>query len=194
MNAEQVVNEITRRAWRFGCAVVMSPEDGVLADGMRCSGYFDGDSEVPVLAVARKSPRWLGILLHEYCHLTQWAEGAPVWKGDKNAAWQEWLDGKPVRGVKQQIALSRELEADCERRTIRLIKELNAPIDVDHYTRGANGYIHFYNIIAEKRKWYLPDRRPYNMPTVLAAANPTLDSDFSKTPKALRAALLTCIQ
>ena len=123
MNADEVVREIARRAWSFGVAVILSPDDHVMADNLRCSGYFDSESKPPILAVATGLPvdRWVGVLLHEYSHLTQWVEGAPIWHAD-SGQWAEWLDGKPMRNVKAQLAASRELEADCERRTIRLLQ------------------------------------------------------------------------
>lgn len=194
MNEAQIVREITERAWRFGVAVYLPPTDHVLADGLPCSGYFDGDSAIPILAVGWGcGPRRLGILLHEYSHLTQWAENCPAWRADRNATWGEWLDGKPVRNIRKVLANSRELEADCERRTIRLIRELDAPIDVERYAQEANSYIHFYNVMAETRKWYATDRRPYNCPEVVAQFSKTIDEDFSVTPRHLRDALMTCI-
>jgi hypothetical protein len=194
VTADEVAREITRRAWAFGVAVVLSPDEHVISDGLRVSGYFDAAPEVPILAVAwgMGADRRLGILLHEYCHLTQWAEDAPVWRNDRGN-WADWLAGKSIKNIKGLIAAARELEADCERRTIRLIRELDAPVDVENYARGANAYIHFYNVMAEKRKWYRPGRRPYTDPDSLAAANPTLDTDFRKTPKALRAAIENCL-
>jgi hypothetical protein len=192
MTPDEIVTEITRRAWKFGVSVLLAPSDRVDMDGLKVSGYFDGNPKMPQLVVARDAPRWLGTLLHEYSHLTQWAEGAPVWFNDCGD-WSEWLNGKPLRNVKRKIAFSREIEADCERRAVRLMRELDAPIDIEQYIRGANAYVHFYNVIAETRKWYAPDRRPYNMPKVLAAANSTLDRDYSKTPKELRARLLECV-
>lgn len=196
MKADQIVREITARSWRFGVSVLLSPDVNVDAgDGIRCSGYFSTDGAVPILAVAIGRPvgDWLGTLLHEYSHLTQWAENATVWRADSDAAWAEWLGGKRVPGIKAKIAASRELEADCERRTVRLIHELDAPIDVERYIRSANSYVHFYNVMAEKRKWYAPGRGPYSVPEVLAAANPTLDEDYSSTPQPLWDALLTCV-
>lgn len=192
MTEDEIVAEITRRSWRFGVSVLMASGDYVDMDGLKVSGYFEG-GDMPQLVVARGAKRWLGTLLHEYSHLTQWAEVAPVWKSDKGGM-DEWLAGAKIKDIKRRLAATRDLEADCERRAIRLMRELDAPIDVEQYARGANAYVHFYNVIAETRKWYAPDRRPYNMPRVLAAANPTLDSDFSKTPKALRDALLECVQ
>lgn len=193
MTEDQIVAEITRRAWRFGVSVLLAPGESIDMDGHAVSGYFDGDERNPQLRVAWGAPRHLGTLLHEYSHLTQWVEDAPVWRCDLGG-WDEWVHGKTVPDIRRRIEGTREVEADCERRTLRLIRELDAPIDLEQYARGANAYVHFYNVIADTRKWYAPSRRPYNIPSVLAAANPTLDRDFSKTPKALRNALLECVQ
>ena len=197
MTPSQIVKEITRRSWSFGVPVLLSPESWLdTGDGIRCSGYFSDDTDgVPLLAVAcgRPTEHWLGTLLHEYSHLTQWAENATVWREDRSAAWADWLNGKRVANIKQKIANSRELEADCERRTVRLIRELQAPIDLEQYIRGANSYIHFYNVMAAKRKWYARGRGPYDAEDVRAVANPTLDVDYSTTPQPLWDALLTCI-
>lgn len=190
-----IAAELTQRAYRLGVSVYLPNVAHVMAaDGCPCSGYFDESPEVPVLVVAWANPNRLGILLHEYSHATQWAERAPVWLADeKTESWAEWLGGKRLRNPKAALASARELEADCERRTLRLARELNAPLDVPKYTQSANAYVHFYNVMAVKRKWFKVDRRPYMVPEVLAKANKTLDTDFSNTPKALWDALLTCI-
>jgi hypothetical protein len=195
MTPEEVLSEISRRAWSFGVAVVMSPERSVACDGVQVAGYFQGSGQ-PILAVAtgRSEDEWLGVLLHEYSHLTQWAEDGPIWAlSDSCDTLWDWLAGKKVRNPKQAAANVREVEADCERRTLRLARELNAPIDLERYARGANAYIHFHNTIAETRKWYADGRGPYLNEKVLALCNPTLDRDFSKTPKALADALRQCV-
>lgn len=195
MTADEVAREITRRCWAFGVSVLIAPTDAVSMDGRLVSGYFDGDARKMV--VAGRFGGWIGTLLHEYSHLTQWAEDCDIWrrcsKAEKTASIDEWLDGKPQRGIAHLIDLTRELEADNERRTLRLIRELDAPVDVAEYARRANGYIHFHNVMRETRKWYRHDRRPYYTAEVNALCNDTIDTDFSKTPAALRAALLTCV-
>lgn len=195
MTAQEVLDEIIRRSWSFGVAVLVQPSDTVDMDGRQVSGYFDEGSRV--LAVAGRFPDWIGTLLHEYSHLTQWAEDCDIWrackKAEQRASIDAWLDGKAQRGIAELIAVTRDLEADNERRTVRLIRELDAPVDVEEYSRRANGYIHFHNVMAETRKWYRPDRRPYYTPEVSALCNPRIDSDFTKTPAALRAALLGCV-
>lgn len=194
MDTDAIVREITRRAWRFGVSVLLSPDSTVDCDGRWTQGWFDGDGKKLVVGTGCEEQKWLGVLLHEYSHLTQWVEHAPVWLADERTdSLDDWLDGRPIRSVRRTIESAREVEADCERRAVRLMRELDAPLDMERYVRGANSYVHFYNVIAETRKWYAPGRGPYSVPEVLAVANPTLDKDFSKTPPALRAALLTCI-
>jgi len=127
---DEIVVEITRRAWRFGVSVLLAPGDSIDMDGHAVSGYFDGDEQNPQLRVAWGAPRRLGTLLHEYSHLTQWAEGATVWNQDKGG-WDEWVRGIAIPGIRRRIAGTREVEADCERRTVRLIRELDAPIDIE---------------------------------------------------------------
>ena len=134
-------------------------------------------------------------MLHEYGHATQWAENMPIWGAAKKAGdWISWLDGKPIRDIKKSLELARDIEADCERRTVRLIKELELDIDIESYCRAANAYVHFYNFMLIHRKWFAKDKAPYNVPEVMAAANPTMDTDFSKTPKTLMKALELCIE
>lgn len=196
MNADEVLQELTRRAWRFGVAVVMSPEPTVTTGTIKVGGYFDPETSPAVLAVSTGRPveQWVGLLMHEYSHLTQWAENVPIWKAAQAAASiDDWLAGTPVRNIKRAIGIVRDMEADCERRTIRLARELQAPIDIARYTRGANSYIHFHNVMAETRKWYRDGQGPYTNEAVLAVANSTFDQDFTRTPPALAAALRTCI-
>lgn len=186
MTSDDIIWDITRRAWRFGVSVLLSPDRTVeAADGIQCGGYFDEDSKTLAVATNRREEVWLGVLLHEYSHLTQWVEDAPVWRAAKSDMW-DWLAGKRVKGIRESIRTVQDVEADCERRTIRLIRELDAPVDLESYTRCANAYIHFHNVIADKRKWYRPDVVMGDRAELLAVANPTFDRDFTNTPPALR--------
>jgi hypothetical protein len=186
MTADEVIAEISRRAWRFGVSVLLSPDEAVDSGGFPSGGYFDGIGKTLAVATGGRSEEsWLGTLLHEYCHLTQWVEQSPDWLGYGDGMWT-WLEGKAVRNHLAAIRAVQSLEADCERRTIRLIQEMDAPIDLESYTRAANAYIHFHNVIADTRKWYRPDVVMGDLPDLLAAANPTFDRDFSKTPVKLR--------
>jgi hypothetical protein len=188
MTADDVVWEITRRAWRFGVSVLLSPDRFVENAGYPCGGYFCGDTKTLAVATGRMEDTWLGVLLHEYSHLTQWTEDAPVWREAKDDMW-DWLDGKRVRNPRESVRTTQAVEADCERRTLRLIREMDAPVNLQRYTRAANAYIHFHNVIADKRKWFRAGVVMGEVESLLAVANPEFDKDFRKTPPKLRAEL-----
>lgn len=193
MNSEEIASEIMQRSWKFGVAVLMQPNKVVRGDdGFASGGYFDSDARVLAVATDRPTEVWLGVLLHEYCHLTQWVEDQPSWRAYGNEMW-DWLAGKRVRNPAELVRSVQAVEEDCERRTIRMIQELDAPLDLERYTRAANAYIHFHNVILETRKWYRQDVVLDQHAEVLAAANPTLDASFRKTPALLRKALLTIV-
>lgn len=198
MTHDEAVAEITRRCWALGVYVMLSPKADIdIGDGTPCSGFFDDEYGIPILAVATGKPKtdWLKIMLHEYGHATQWAERIPMWDASKKVgSWIEWLDGKSVRDITKSLAIARDIEADCERRTVRLIRELELDIDIEQYCRAANAYVHFYNFMLIHRQWFAKDKAPYKVPEVMAAANPTMDADFTKTPKALMKALELCIE
>jgi hypothetical protein len=185
VTADEIVWDITRRAWRFGVSVLLSPTKTVESDGVQVGGYFDEDARVLAVATDRQEESWLGVLLHEYCHVTQWVEDTPVWLAYRQEMW-DWLAGKRIKDPRGAVMAVQATEADCERRTIRLARELEAPIDLETYARAANGYIHFHNVIADRRKWYRPGIAMTDAPELLAAANPKLDRDFSVTSPELR--------
>jgi len=185
MTADQVLAEIIRRCRTFGVSVLICPDRKVKGnDGIESGGWFCGDTRRLAVATGGSEEGWLGILMHEYCHVTQWVEDTPLWRAYDNDMWH-WLDGKRVKNPRAAVRAVQALEEDCERRTIRLIYEMEAPLSVADYARSANAYLHFHNVIADKRKWYRPGTVMADTPELLAAANPTLDSDFTKTPKAL---------
>lgn len=194
MTKDEVVYEITKRAWALGVSILLSPERHVYAEsGVVCTGYFDSEATPPqiVVATGQGEDKWLGILVHEYCHAEQWFEKAAAWEAtDKADDMWDIFEGKSVRDLTKKVAIQREMEADNERRTIRLLKQLRAPVDIEKYIRAANAYLHFYNLIPETKKWFAKEKGPYQIPEVLIEANATLDRDFSKTPAKLRKAIL----
>ena len=133
-----------------------------LSGNIRCSGYLDEESKQ--LVVAMNATESIGILVHEYCHMTQWLDGVKVWTdgciGLEKV--EEWLSGKSVRGIKSALAKSRDLELDNEKRSVVLIKKWGLDIDVDDYIRKANAYIMFYNYMYHSRKWSKPGNAPYS--------------------------------
>lgn len=188
MTSQEVQQEIIRRSLAFGVTVILSPDQHVENDGNPCGGYFCSDTKTLAVATGRDELSWLGVLLHEYSHLTQWIENGPLWRGYDSCMW-DWLGGDEIVNPAAAVRSVQAVEEDCERRTIRLIGEMEAPIDLDTYARAANAYLHFHNTILKHRKWYRRGTVMQAIPSLMAAANPTLDTDFRKTPKLLRAEL-----
>jgi hypothetical protein len=117
-----------------------------LSGNIKCSGFFEG-GDTPMLAVSMNRADWIEILVHEYCHLTQWVDGIELWdKADVSLVKvDDWLSGKNVRNIDKHLAVARDLELDNEKRSVALIKEWGLNVDLDCYIKKANAYIQFYN-------------------------------------------------
>lgn len=138
-----------------------------------CNGYFDSmNTPLPRLAVAVGKPvsEWLPILGHEYCHLEQWAEGAPAWVDQEEIyaldLLTEWFEGREFAydQIASLVTVSREVERDCEARMLQKILTFSLPIDPEEYAQKANSYVFFYTAMQQLRKWYV--RAPYEVPEV----------------------------
>lgn len=119
------------------------------------SGFFEDVSDTKgVLACGIKHPQFLEILTHEFSHMEQWIEKAPI---NKNAIYcgdmDEWLSGKDINNIYSKLDKIKLLELDCEKRTVKNIKKYSLPINVTEYIQKANCYVLYYNFIKESRKW-----------------------------------------
>jgi len=163
-----------------GIEVILSPDSHIPypSTGDLVNGYMI-EYPKPQLAVAtgKDTALWLPILVHESSHLDQYLEGDKTWK-------DSYVPGTTIETVEiltlwfeQKIELStdqldeyvwrsRDVELDCERRTVAKIKAFNLPIDTVSYTQKANSYIFFYTAMRETRSWYIPGKEPYNLPEV----------------------------
>ena len=156
-----------------------------LSPKIRCSGYFD-DEKSPVLAAAMNQKDAMEILVHEYCHMTQWSEGISLWKeaSVSIAKIDEWLGGKSVRGLEKAFQQAIELELDNEKRSVKAIKKFGLSVDTDLYTKTANTYLQFYNWMKISRKWSNPNNQPYKNKRLIEAMPSHFRMDYSKlSPK-----------
>ncbi len=156
-------------------------------DGILCSGFFSTsmtDPADPRLAVALASPAetWLPILVHEYCHMCQWLDNDPLWQDAEDEVFMGWLTGTkeldPVQ-LEREFRYTRDMELDCEKRAIRLIKEWQLPISVSHYYKTANAYLSFYAVARDVRSWY--EHPIYAVPEILCL----MPGDRLLTPREL---------
>ena len=157
-----------------------------LSPSIRCSGYFDV-GEQPILAASMGKPDGLEILVHEYCHLTQWQDNIKIWKeyNKKGFKVDEWLEGNNIRNIKKYIQLAIDLELDNERRSVKMIKKWGLSIDTKMYTKQANAYLQFYNWMLQTRKWSKPNNTPYSNKRIVAAMPANFRMDYTKLPKRL---------
>lgn len=137
----------------------------IVSKAIKCSGWFDAEDKE--LVVAGKSKNWLHTLVHEYGHLTQWLDQCKEWKASESIEnIDDWLNGKKIKYPKRALARTRDLELDNEKRSVKIIKEWDLPIDIKLYTQRANAYVQFYNYIYYTRRWCTPSNTPYRNPRV----------------------------
>jgi hypothetical protein len=170
---------------KYGVKCKLRPVKYVKMDGnVKCSGWFD--EEVPELVVAMNRPDWIEILAHEYGHLTQWRENAPIWKEAVKSlpkVWG-WLDGENVRNIQKHIGVSRDLELDNEKRAVKIIKKFELKVDLEHYVKKANAYVQFYNWMLITRKWSKPKNSPYKNKNLVEAMSSKFNMRYDTlTPK-----------
>lgn len=132
-----------------------------------CEGYLQDNPYTLNIATKYPTERWQRTFLHEYCHFKQTIEKTiivkrfnNVWRGkDANEIIGSWIKGKSISKVLLAKCFERvkDLELDCEKRVVKLIKTYDLEIDIDDYIRGANCYVLFYNLMAQERKWYKND-------------------------------------
>ena len=159
-----------------------------LSGNIRCSGYFDdATSDSPTLVVAMNRRDWVEILVHEYCHLTQWLDQESIWTkaGDSLPLIDEWLSGVEVPDIEKHLGVARDLELDNEKRTVALIEKWGLNVDTKMYIKKANAYIQFYNYMYYSRKWSKPGNSPYTNKTIIDAMPDTFRMRYSDISKRL---------
>lgn len=168
--------------------VLRSSEYLKLGAGMTCSGYFD--ESVPIIMVAKDRSDWLEILVHEYCHLTQWVDNCKEWRRmDKNqSCWKvdDWLEGKYIKNPWFHLKVMRDLELDNEKRAVRTIKKfgLDRIINLDKYIQKANAYVNFYNYMKYTRRWTSNHQNtPYKNPVLINAMPKNFRMNYNKMSK-----------
>lgn len=125
----------------------------------------------------------LSTLIHEYSHYQQ--------KNDKNSIWHNYriynghsrffyyLDGKKIYKPQKAALAAIRLEADCERRAIKLAKKWQKYINLENYAAKANSYILSYHHMLKTGKWL--KKSPYDKRIVVHSPSKLLRS-YAKIP------------
>ena len=193
LNDFAFIDFVKQECKRVGIKCILKNVKSVkLSEGSnaRCSGYFD--SENKELVVSMKRPDSLAILVHEYCHLTQWEEQIPLWKKADISLTKidEWLCGKEIRNIKKHLAIARDLELDNEKRSAKMIRKWKLSINIKDYIQKANSYIHFYNYIYYTRKWSKPRNTPYTNKQIQAIMSDRFNMRYDVLPEKIHNAFV----
>jgi hypothetical protein len=149
-----------------------------------CGGWFDAEDKEFVVAL--KNAYGFEILIHEYCHYLQWKTRKRYFNKLIQAynIVFPWIRGTFYKKdvVEKAIGEVIELEWDCEKRALEVIKEFKLDVDVDRYIKAANAYLLFYHIVHGERKW-VKNLSPYSpsitklMPNTIQKLDFYLDKD-----------------
>jgi hypothetical protein len=163
-NVQKFISKVVSDCQQHGIGFRLSGEDHVMADNIKCSGYFDETD----LVVAGGKKDWIDVLVHESCHLDQFLEKFPLWTDadvgistiDKWIGGTNYSDKKLIKSFQDTILL----EHDCEKRSIKKFKKFKLKVDTDQYIKQVNAYILSYWATYRDRKWF---PFPYNNPKIV---------------------------
>lgn len=147
-----------------------------IGDNAPSSGYFSEDEKKIVACLKTKD--FLGILVHEFGHFNQYIEDRE-WYEECSISYIkvfEWLDGKRIRNISFHLGKCLELELDCEKRAVELIKKFNLGINIEDYIQRANAYMYFWRYLEHSRRWC----SPYNTPSANDSIVRVMPSKFLK--------------
>jgi hypothetical protein len=186
-NSISFIEEVIANCKLYGVKCSIRDVSYVKLGTFRCGGWFDGEDRE--LVCSMKNGKGLALLVHEFSHFQQWAENSELWelasRKNSHSVMHDWIEGKPIRGIRKHIGICRDLEADAERRAVKMIKKYNLPIDINEYIRGANAYIYFYNYILKIRRWSSPKNSPYRNKVLMEAMPSVFKKDYSVLPDRL---------
>lgn len=195
MTSHEFVEYVKQECKNNNVTCMLRPSGYLRMDGITCTGLFYeiNNNERGVLKVAMNSDLAYEILVHEYCHMTQWIDQTKEWKNHQRIdpiKFSGWLKGEKCKSIKKYIEWIIALELDNEKRAVNTIKKLNLDfIDIDLYIKRANAYLQFYNWVLENRRWSSPNKPVYDSDEVLSLVPSKFNMNYSRIPYKLSKAM-----
>lgn len=152
-----------------------------------CSGFFDSANKELSICLDKPKKTFYRLILHEFAHVLQFIEDDPLFIATYKWAYIfEDMDNWHKYQKKDLISTFKAhkmVEADCEKRVIKLIKEFNLDINIKEYCQYANAYIYFYDILPIIKRWYKsPLLPPYQVKEIIDIMPTDLNRDYKKLP------------
>lgn len=139
-----------------------------IANGETQDGEFCEKTNTIRCKKGKSSYYWLGVLAHEYCHFVQSCKKTKSWvnfqkniekpdgvneilsdeKSNKNKKYK--FDKKTRRKI---ILTVIDMELECEKMTLKLIKDFELPLNIEEYVALANIIFYKYLYWAEYEIW-----------------------------------------
>jgi len=155
-----------------------------------CEAFFSDDPLLLRVGVNKPVETWGKFLVHEYCHFLQTLEPNLVMKrfnnvrdgSDANTIISHWLKGKQINQkiIDKSINAVRNMEIDCEKRSVKLIRQRKLEIDIKKYIKEANAYVMFYTVMGKERRWY--DTYPGKIKAIRDIMPDHFLKDYSEVP------------
>jgi len=195
MIPDKFIEHVRKNVEKGGIKLSLLPSSTVGVEGnIRVNGFFDG--EELAVAVNKSMEDWFPVLIHEYSHFLQWREDCPSWQSicvngeDVSDTLFLWIKHKKrfsLLDVKRHSAKTRDLEVDCEKRTVEIIRDFKLDrhlpsLNYLSYTMRANSYLYFYNYAVLKRRWWKKGKAPYQNPDVWCNFSPFFKKQYTQLP------------
>ena len=181
MNKSELVSFIKKECKQRNIKCTLKNTTYLKVDGVPCGGLFHPDIG---LMVAMGNDHAYEILVHEYCHMTQWIEQIQEWKNHQkinSEQFDSWLAGGKCRNIKKYIKWIIELELENEKRSVKMIKKLKLDfIDINLYIKKANAYLQFYNWLLIHKSWTKPGKPMYKSKKVLSMMPAKFNMNYNK--------------
>jgi hypothetical protein len=149
---KQFIKAVKAELKEYEIRLVFSRSNFVKTSDMQCFGFFDEEQ----IRIAKKNPKWIEVLAHEYSHFIQWLTSSKLYgKSDKAATIiEQWLHGKKydTRTVHRAFDAIRAMERECEMITVEVIREYGLDVDIERYKQEANCYIYIHHLMEMHRK------------------------------------------
>ena len=195
LSHRKFISHVRSEIEKAGGILRLSDSKYIMIGNLRVNGYFGGGEYGKLeIAIATQKPIhiWLGTLSHEFAHFQQMKAKCRSWTNcdlpngeDAIDTLDGWISGNDIHlnRVNHCIKICRNLELDCERRSLKNIIKYGLPIEPDVYCQRANAYVHFYNYIRIRRRWYKIGQEPYQVKEIISAMPKHLNGKYHYLPK-----------
>lgn len=187
-DVQQYFAEIDEKLRKQGYTFKLSGGQS-LNNGGRCGGYFDDKTKILAIALGRGLERSLSLLCHELGHFQQKMQKSSIWHNYRiyngHSRFFYYLGGKKIYKPTQASLAAIKLEADCERRSFKLVKKWQKYVNLDRYCAEANSYVLSYHWMLENKRWMKGS--PYDR-KIIAHSPTQLMRSYKKIPMRLKMA------